>query len=180
MQVARDIVSRMDVRAGESVRIAARSEVKESSAATQAHLHLQPDRNITVARTASMHDNHATAPGGRINAFAAIRRCRSGRRHDQSIHLTSRAWHADRGHMIDWTCAQRSGTWSARIDGRLLATVRRAGFDWSVRWHIAGIADASTYPLRETAVAAVETRVRKLVAAGALESSENSGGSGTA
>jgi hypothetical protein len=82
--------------------------------------------------------------------------------------------------MIDWTCAQRSGAWSARIDGQLLATVRRAGIDWVVRWHIADLGDATTYPLRETAVAAVETRVLKLVAAGSLISCQGAGGSGTA
>lgn len=70
--------------------------------------------------------------------------------------------------MIDWTYAQRSGTWSARIDGQLLATVRRAGIDWIVRWRIAGFDDAPTYPLRETAIATVETRVLKLIAEGAL------------
>ena len=68
--------------------------------------------------------------------------------------------------MIDWTCAKRSGTWSAHLDGRLLATVRRAGIDWSVRWHIPDPGSAATYPLRETAVAAVETHILKLIAAG--------------
>ena len=80
--------------------------------------------------------------------------------------------------MIDWACARRSGTWGARVDGQLLATVRRAGVDWSVRWHIAGIDDTPTYPLRETAIAVVQTRVLKLLAEGALVGNRNEGTKG--
>ena len=72
--------------------------------------------------------------------------------------------------MIEWTRAQHSEAWSARLDGRLLATVRRAGIDWIVRWQrIADDAAMSvSYPLRETAIAAVETRVLRLIAEGFL------------
>lgn len=72
--------------------------------------------------------------------------------------------------MIEWTRAQRSEAWSARLDGRLLATVGSAGIDWAVCWQ--GITDDAatsvSFPLRETAIATVETRVLRLISEGSL------------
>ena len=77
------------------------------------------------------------------------------------------------------TCniAGKSATiWSvatpARLDGKLLATVRRAGIDWVVRWQTATVGETTaplSYPLRESVVAAVEKNVLRLIAAGELQ-----------
>jgi hypothetical protein len=73
---------------------------------------------------------------------------------------------------IEWKRGQRGDSWRASVDGRRVAVVRRAGANWTVRWQVAGIDQTTlpaSWPLRETAVAVVEARVRGLLTHRGLE-----------